>query len=147
MRKIIYTRLADGGLSVVHPVRNTLPQRDPELTDAKIEQRAWDKLPKDAINPRWADETELPTDRSFRNAWIDGGTKIECDIAKCQEITKGRLRVERAPLLAALDVEFLKALEEGRPTDNIVVQKQALRDVTNLVDSITDLAALKALKA
>lgn len=142
MRKIVYTR-SDGGLSVVHPVRNRLGET--LTTDAQIEQRAWDKLPADAINPRWADASEIPQDRTFRNAWVDAGTKIDHDLGKCQDITKARLRTERAPLLAALDVEFMRALEEGKPTEAIVAQKQVLRDVTAQVDAISDIEELKAI--
>ena len=144
MRKIIYTR-PDGGLSVVHPVRNTIGET--LTTDAEIEQRAWDKLPAEAITPRWADASEIPVDRTFRNAWKDGGAKVEHDLGKCREITKARLRTERAPLLAALDVEFMRALEEGKPTAGIVAQKNALRDVTKQADTAQDIESLKALKA
>ena len=145
MRKIIYTR-PDGGLSVVHPVINTHPRRE-GITETEAEQRAWNKLPKDAINPRWIDVAEIPTDRTFRNAWKDAAGRIDHDISKCREITKVRLRAERAPKLAALDIEFMRALEQGQPTEEIVAQKQALRDITNQVDSLSDLEAMKALKA
>lgn len=155
MRKIIYTR-PDGGLSVVHPVINThtvsistgevvpVPET---LTEAEAEQRAWDRLPKDAINPRWADASELPTDRTFRNAWKDTG-KIEHDLGKCREITKARLRAERAPKLAALDVAFMRSVETGdaKAQADIAAQKQVLRDVTAQVDSVDDLETLKAIK-
>lgn len=144
MRKIVYTR-PDGGLSVVHPVRNT--RGETLTTDAQIEQRAWDKLPAEAINPRWADAAEIPADRSLRNAWKDAGDKVAHDMGKAREITKARLRLERAPLLDALDVEFMRALEEGKPTADIVTQKQALRDVTNQADVAQNIESLKALKA
>lgn len=143
MRKIIYTR-PDGGLSVVHPVRNTIPRLE-ELTDAEIEQRAWDKLPADVIAPRWADASEIPTDRTFRNAWKDSGDKVDHDMDKSREITKERLRTERAPLLDALDVEFMKALEEGKPTADIVAQKQVLRDLPAQADAVQSIEELKAL--
>ena len=66
MRKILFTN-TDGSLSVVHPTRNTIGET--LTTDAEIEQRAWDKLPVDAINPVFVDESVIPTDRTFRNAW------------------------------------------------------------------------------
>lgn len=144
MRKIVYTR-PDGGLSVVTPVRNTHPRLE-ELTDEQVEQRAWAKLPADAINPRFAEESELPKDRTFRNAWKDEGDCVGHDIGKCREITKDRLRRERAPKLADLDVAFQRALEEGKPTAQIVAQKNALRDVTKQVDGARDIDTLRALK-
>ena len=141
MRKIIFTD-SDGALSVVHPVRNTLGET--LTTDAEIEQRAWDKLPKDAINPQFVDEAEIPTDRTFRNAWKDeGGIKV--DMVKAKGLTKDRLRNERKPLLEAQDVAFQRALESGASTVAIVSEKQRLRDITKQVDGITSLDELKAL--
>lgn len=70
---------------------------------------------------------------------------ISIDIDKAKAITKDRLRAERAPLLAAQDVAFQRALESGSDTAAIVAEKQRLRDVTSLVDSCTTTDELKAL--
>ena len=72
---------------------------------------------------------------------------IVINLAKAKEITKGRLRIERAPLLQAQDVAFQRALEAGSPTTQIVAEKQRLRDITLLADQATTLDELKALKA
>lgn len=74
MRKIIFTR-PDGGLTVMHPVINTHPQRE-QITEAEAEQRAWNKLPKDAINPVFVEASAIPSDRTFRNAWKQSGSQI-----------------------------------------------------------------------
>ena len=70
---------------------------------------------------------------------------IVIDIDKAKAITKDRLRAERAPLLAAQDVAFQRALESGSDTAAIVAEKQRLRDVTSLVDSCTTTNELRAL--
>jgi hypothetical protein len=70
---------------------------------------------------------------------------ITIDFAKAQAITKDRLRAERAPLLAAQDVAFQRALESGSDTAAIVAEKQRLRDVTKLVDTCTTLDELRGL--
>ena len=70
---------------------------------------------------------------------------ITIDMNKAKEVTRNRLRAERAPLLAAQDVAFQRALESGSDTAAIVAEKQRLRDITNLVDSCTTLDELKAL--
>ena len=72
---------------------------------------------------------------------------IVIDIDKAKAITKDRLRAERAPLLAAQDVAFQRALESGSDTAAIVAEKQRLRDITNLVDTCTTTDELRALKA
>lgn len=41
-----------------------------------------------------------------------------------------RLRTEREPRLAALDVEYMRALESGQGAADIMARKGALRDVT-----------------
>ena len=74
----------------------------------------------------------LPTDRTFRNAWVFGDADVvEVDMPKAQEIFKDDLRRERQPLLEALDVEYMKAMERGEDTTAIVAQKVALRDITD----------------
>lgn len=71
---------------------------------------------------------------------------ITINFAKAQEITKDRLRLERAPLLQAQDVAFQRALEEGANTTAIVAEKQRLRDITQLADQATTLDELKAIQ-
>ena len=72
---------------------------------------------------------------------------ITVDLAKAKEITKDRLRMEREPLLAVLDVAFQRALETSADTAAIVTEKQRLRDITKLADSCTTTDQLKNLKA
>ena len=50
--------------------------------------------------------------------------------AKAEDATRDRLRAEREPRLAALDVQFMRAIEAGQDTTAIAAEKQALRDVT-----------------
>ena len=71
---------------------------------------------------------------------------IIIDINKAKDITKDRLRVERKPLLEAQDVAFQRALESGADTSAIITEKQRLRDITKLVDTMTTVEELKALE-
>jgi len=68
---------------------------------------------------------------------------IHVNIDKAKDITKDKLRAERKPLLEALDVEFIKAQEQGADTSAIVAEKQRLRDITKTVDSMTTVEQLK----
>ena len=72
---------------------------------------------------------------------------IRINIDKARDLTKNRLRAERAPLLAAQDLAFQRALETSADTSAIVAEKQRLRDITKLADGAESLDALKALKA
>ena len=68
------------------------------------------------------------------------------DMAKAREIHKTKIRNARTPLLAALDIEFQKALETSASTTDIVAKKQALRDAPadSGIAAASDEAALKA---
>jgi hypothetical protein len=58
---------------------------------------------------------------------------IIVNMTKALEIKKDMVRRERAPLLAALDIEMMKALESGDEAKKteIAEKKQALRDATD----------------
>lgn len=92
------------------------------------------------------DESELPNaDNDFFNAWELSDGRVSVNLAKAKEITKDRLRMERALLLAAQDVAFQRALESDADTSAIVAEKQRLRDITNLVDPCETLHELRAI--
>ena len=58
---------------------------------------------------------------------------IKINLDKAKEIQKDKIRMVRKPLLEKLDVDFVRALETGGDTTSITAQKQALRDITNIV--------------
>ena len=93
------------------------------------------------------DSSALPeADNDFFDAWeLNGGT-VSVNLDKAKAITKARLRAEREPLLAAQDVLYMRALEAGQDTSAIVAEKQRLRDITQLADTCTTTAELRALK-
>ena len=91
-------------------------------------------------------QATLPYDNNdFFNAWEQTNGVVTINFDKSKELTKTRLRAERVPLLTAQDVAFQRALEAGSDTTAIVAEKQRLRDITQLVDSCTTLAQLRAL--
>ena len=74
--------------------------------------------------------------------WGDTINAVLIDMVRARALTKERLRMERGPLLAALDIQFQRAQEDALPTTEIVAAKNKLRDVTDAVDTITDVAEL-----
>jgi hypothetical protein len=70
---------------------------------------------------------------------------ITVNLDKAKDITKDRLRAERAELLVAQDVAFQRALESGADTSPIVAEKQRLRDITKLADQANTLEELKSI--
>ena len=93
-----------------------------------------------------ASTATVPTNRNFRDAWVLSGSVISQDIEAAREIFRDKVRDARTPLLAALDTDYMKALETGADTTAIVASKQALRDapassaITN-ASTITELEA------
>jgi hypothetical protein len=90
--------------------------------------------------------SDLPRDNDFYDAWEMTVTEVTVNLAKAKELTKKRLRAEREPLLAAQDVAFQRAQEEGADTSAIVAEKQRLRDITSFADAETTLEGLRAIK-
>lgn len=77
---------------------------------------------------------KLPQDRQFRDAWTDDNATetVDVDIAKAHDIKKEILRELRKPILEKLDVEYMKLLEKGEDTSNVIKQKEELRNITKL---------------
>tara|TARA_Y100001938_G_C7757159_1_gene266790 strand:- start:14 stop:445 length:432 start_codon:yes stop_codon:yes gene_type:complete len=112
MSKIIYTN-ANGTVSVIHPTG--------DVNDAVKDVPS-------GLSYEIVEDSAIPTDRSFRNAWKQNSKTIETDITKAKEIHKINIRKAREPKLAELDIEFQKALETSTSTTDIVNKKKALRD-------------------
>lgn len=92
----------------------------------------------------------LPAERTFRGAWEADANAgiISVDMAVAKDIWRGKIRQARTEPLAALDTAYMKALETGADTTQIVSDKQALRDAPAdpAIDAATTPAELKAVQ-
>jgi hypothetical protein len=118
---IVINRI-DGGISMMTLINGA------DLTQA-LEK--W-KLANPGLYVSHSETNNAPTDRTFRAAWKASGGRVEVDMPLAREIHKARLRELRAPKIAALDVEYMRSLENGDAImqGEIAAKKQALRDVT-----------------
>ena len=95
-----------------------------------------------------ASTATVPSDRHFRGAWSLSGTVISEDMTAAKVIFKDKIREARAPLLAAEDVVYMKALEAADSTAQAasVAKKKALRDApaASAIGSADTIAKLKA---
>lgn len=104
---------------------------DPIYNCTRIETSLLDgtfpELPKTASDVRIVEDADIPTDRTFRNAWRPDFT---IDMQKAREVVRSRIRHARTPILEALDKDYMRALEAGDTARclEIVAKKQALRD-------------------
>jgi len=69
---------------------------------------------------------------------------ITIDIIKAKDVWKDKIRVARKPALEKLDVDFVKAQEQGNSTTQIVADKNTLRDLPSQVDTATTVDEIKA---
>ncbi len=94
--------------------------------------------------------SDIPTDRTFRGAWVLSGEAIVHDMEKARDIKRDMLRRERGPELEALDMAALRILSESMDRSalaEIAEQKQKLRDAPasaklDLAETPEDLKAL-----
>lgn len=132
MKRIIYQN-ETGGVSIIIPSPNS------KLT---IEQHAEKSVPK-GMEYKIVNTSDIPTDRTFRDAWERGKDGIEISMSKAREIMKDRLRAERKPLFDEQNIEFMKALQNGKATKDITDEIERLKDITKLADKAETLEQLK----
>jgi hypothetical protein len=123
----------NGSVAIVTPVTTTM----------SIEEIAAKDVPA-GVPYKIVDSLDI--DRSFFNAYefdADAGAVLNMDKAKA--IRLDQFREARKPLLEALDVDYMRALEveDSVAAAAIAVRKQELRDVTKLPlpDSLDELKA------
>lgn len=103
-----------------------------------IEELAAKDLP-DGVDFDIVDETEISSDRTFRNAWVHDkvakGVKI--DMTKAKEIAHEKRRAKRDAGFAPLDVKATIPSE----ADKAESARQAIRDADAVVQAGIDAAA------
>lgn len=129
--KIIYNDPSDGTITEVTPLFTDINPATGKIWT--IEEIAEKDVPVGVSTYSIVEDSVIPTDFSFREAWVGvgigttGATIIE-DITKAREVHKTNIRNARKPKFAELDIQFQQALETSADTSAIVAKKQALRD-------------------
>lgn len=126
---VFFVTRPDGGVSVSRPLGwGDVPDETEAEWLARVRAHLATAYPSATI--RQATESDVPTDRTWRDAWRDNGTAIEVDMARARDIFRDRIRAARAPRLEALDVAWMRAAEAGDRNEQgrIAAAKQALRD-------------------
>ena len=156
-----FITLADGTILPKAPVITPLPvdrilRRWPvegavvswaETEDEFVSRIALKDVPSDALAQRICDESEIPVDRHFRDAWEDNGV-IEVNMTKAREIKRDSLRALRVPLFVVNDLALRDAHIAGNAVAlaAAIARRDALRAVTE--DRAIETAATpEALKA
>jgi hypothetical protein len=82
------------------------------------------------VSWRRVEPGDLPSDRAYRPAWTDDGKRVVHDIGKAREWHRTLIRKMRAPAMAQLDGEFMRALGQGKKAeqDTVEAERQKWRD-------------------
>ena len=140
MEKIIFIN-QDGSVGVITPTTKA-------LETLSLQQIAQKDVPSGAVSYRIVNASEIPSDRSYRGAWVcDQNHVIGHDLVKAKELHKDKLRALRAPKLAKLDIEYQKAdeLSDSAKKQEVAAKKQALRDITTH-ESVLNASSIEELK-
>jgi len=93
-------------------------------------------------------DESVPTDRTFRDAWVLSGAGVIVDMNRARELWREVMRRARADRFAELDVQYMRAIEteDSAAASAIVKKKEELRGVTLLpdIDAATTPAELRS---
>jgi len=94
------------------------------------------------------EDSQVPTDRSFRDAWIFSDDIIQVDMTKAKDLMRNKIREVRKDLLESEDITFMRAVETADVDAQAAsaARKQALRDAP-LASAISNASNVTALKA
>lgn len=82
---------------------------------------------------------EVPSDRTFRAAWVMGDCCIDHDIDKCKAVGHNMRRAARAEEFTPLDEAIMKQIP-GVDVVEVEVARQVIRDKYNDIQNVIDAA-------
>lgn len=126
-QRIIFQN-AEGGVSVIIPT-GELP----------IEEVAKKDVPQ-GVPYEIVTTDAIPSDRTFRNAWVLGDCCVEHDLEKCKEIGHDKRRTKRAEEFAPYDEVIAKQIP-GVDAVEAETARQAIRDKYAEVQDAIDAAS------
>lgn len=125
--KIIYQN-QEGGVSVIHPTG-----------ELSIEEVAAKDVP-EGVAYEIVEDDAIPSDRTFRNAWVMGDCCIEHDLDKCKALGHDMRRAKRAEEFAPHDEVIMKQIP-GADAQAAEEARQEIRDKYAQVQEQIDAAA------
>ena len=146
MKRIAWIDPDTGVLSICTPNYNGVTRPDGETDDELVARLATLRVP-DGVSYTIFDDidagvTDFLADRTFRNGWTISSDAVVVDMSKARGIHMDKIRRMRNKELAALDITFMRAVEDD-DTDaqaTIKAKKQELRDIPQTFDLTTDTA-------
>jgi hypothetical protein len=132
MKKILFKNKENGVSIVIPATKSKIEEVLGPLTNEEYEAHVVKRSIPDGTPYRFLEDTDIPLDREFRDAWCDMTelSRIDIDCEKARDISLSSLRSKRNAMLDDLDKIFMKKLEQGADLAEIKTQKQNLRDIT-----------------
>jgi hypothetical protein len=131
--RIIWTT-PEGGVSVLIPAPGV------------PEERWMQDIPKDAIDVKFGTTDDLPTDRTFRNAWCPcAQNKVRIDIDKAKDICHEKRRLVRDAEFLPLDREVTipgKVVEAEAKREQVRAKHADLQEAINQASSVEELKSI-----
>lgn len=131
-QRIIYST-PDGGVAVVIPTG-----------ELSIEEVLAKDIPA-GVSAEVVNVTDIPSDRTFRDAWEKSGKSISHNLSKAKDITHGKRRIARAAAFAPLDLEATIPAKAAQAE----AARQAIRDkyaaIQTRIDAASSVDALKTI--
>ena len=127
MKRIIYQN-ESGGVSVIHPTG-----------ELSIEEVAAKDVP-EGVAYEIVEDDAIPSDRTFRNAWVMGDCCVEHDLDKCKALGHDMRRAKRAEEFAPHDEVIMKQIP-GADATAAEEARQEIRDKYAQVQEQIDAAA------
>jgi len=95
--------------------------------DSEKALKSWEELNEKAVSFTKVKASDIPTDRTFRDAWKKDGKKVRVGMKNARKIHLNKIRQKRNEKLAELDIETMKG-------NDVQKDKQKLRDLPDNVD-------------
>lgn len=131
MKRIIYMN-ETGGTSVIIPI---------EDCGLSVEEIAAKDVPA-GCTYKIIDASELPADRTFRNAWEISGAAVSVNLQKAKDIAHDKRRTARSVELAPLDIEATIPAKAAQAE----AKRQTIRDKYDAIQAEIDAASIDELK-
>ncbi len=125
MKKIMLQNSDDTVAIIIPAPKEHLENLFGQLTDEEYESHVYERNAEalhNAVSYRPIEDSEIPSDRYFREAWHYDGETVAINMERAREVQMNNIRFVRNKKLAELDIETLKG-------NDVQAEKQVLRDI------------------
>ena len=152
MSKKVIISLANGSVEIATmdtnwKIKQIADSSKPEIIDFETALEEY-RLVVDSsgTNSRITDTTNLPQDRTFRDAWTDDlpGEQIDVDIPRAKIIRMEQIRAARDVKWEDFDKRYVIAERDAADLTTLDTERQTLKDIPQVAQSDVDTATTES---